>query len=175
MANTLVVNAKNCEQEEYAVALHQVAALSAKPVVRPEQDPLPESSSKLAAHSHQRSAEHHVGLAPVVHKRSPSSVLGAHSEASQSTWSHRPSRTAAARHVTIQRVSVGLSNLPSHAKRPTYHVLVRRLLFVSPVQSAPLQGSPRLNGFHSLDYRSHRVGNKAECPARQSKYRILRR
>ena len=106
---------KNCQEERlYAVALHQVAALSAKPVVRPEQDPLPESSSKLAAHSHQRSAEHHVGLAPVVHKRSPSSVLGAHSEASQSTWSHRPSRTAAARHVTIQRVSVGLSNLPSH-------------------------------------------------------------
>ena len=115
MANTLVVNAKNCEQEEYAVALHQVAALSAKPVVRPEQDPLPESSSKLAAHSHQRSAEHHVGLAPVVHKRSPSSVLGAHSEASQSTWSHRPSRTAAARHVTIQ---------PLDAKRSMYHVRV---------------------------------------------------
>ena len=33
-------------------------------------------------------------------------------------------------------------------------------LFVSPLQSAPLQGSPRLNGFHSLDCRSHRVGNK---------------
>ena len=53
MANTLVVNAKNCEQEEYAVALHQVAALSAKPVVRPE--------NKLAAHSRPRIAEHHVG------------------------------------------------------------------------------------------------------------------
>ena len=41
-------------------------------------------------------------------------------------------------------------------------------VFVSPVQSLLLQGSPRLNGFHSLDYRSYRVGNKAECPKEQT-------
>ena len=41
-------------------------------------------------------------------------------------------------------------------------------VFVSPVPSALLQGSPRLNGFHVLDYRSHRVGNKAECPKEQT-------
>ena len=41
-------------------------------------------------------------------------------------------------------------------------------LFVSPAQSTPIQGSPRLHGFHSLDYQSQRVGNKAECPKEQT-------
>ena len=36
------------------------------------------------------------------------------------------------------------------------------------MQSVLLQGSPRLNGFHTLDYWSHRVGNKAECPKEQT-------
>ena len=44
-------------------------------------------------------------------------------------------------------------------------------MFVSPVQYATLQGSPRLNGFYSLDYRSHRVGDKAECPKEQTHQR----
>ena len=39
---------------------------------------------------------------------------------------------------------------------------------VSPVQSAPLQGSPQQNAFHSLDYRSHRVGNKVVCLTEQT-------
>ena len=38
-------------------------------------------------------------------------------------------------------------------------------VFVSPVQPALLPGSPRTDGFHVFDYRSHsRVGNKAESP-----------
>ena len=41
-------------------------------------------------------------------------------------------------------------------------------VFVNPVQPALLPGSPRIDGFHSLDYRSHRVGNKAECPKEQT-------
>ena len=86
MAITRTQRQKNCQEEERlcAVALDHVAALPAKPVVRPEQHPLPERSSKLAVHSHQRIAEHHVGHVPVVHQRSPSNLLGAHSEASQS-------------------------------------------------------------------------------------------
>ena len=38
-----------------------------------------------------------------------------------------------------------------------------RKLFVSPVQPALLSGSPRIDGFHILDYRSHRVKNKGGC------------
>ena len=41
-------------------------------------------------------------------------------------------------------------------------------VFISPVQTALLPGSPRIDGFCSLDYRSHRVGNKAECPKEQT-------
>ena len=41
-------------------------------------------------------------------------------------------------------------------------------VFVSPVQPALFPGSPRTDGFHRLDYRSHRVGNKAECPKEQT-------
>ena len=41
-------------------------------------------------------------------------------------------------------------------------------VFVSPVQPALLPGSPRIDGFHSLDYPSHRVVNKAECPKEQT-------
>ena len=59
------------EERLCAVALDQVAVLSAKPVARREQHPLPERSSKLAVHSHQRIAEHHVGLVPEVHKWVP--------------------------------------------------------------------------------------------------------
>ena len=41
-------------------------------------------------------------------------------------------------------------------------------VFVSPVQPALLPGSPRIDAFNSLDRRSHRVGNKAECPKEQA-------
>ena len=42
------------------------------------------------------------------------------------------------------------------------------VLFVSPVHPALLPVSPRKDGVHSLDSRSHRVGNKAECPEEQT-------
>ena len=44
-------------------------------------------------------------------------------------------------------------------------IRVSSRVFVSPVQPALLPGSPRTDGFHVFDYRSHsRVGNKAESP-----------
>ena len=44
-------------------------------------------------------------------------------------------------------------------------IRVSSRVFVSPVQPALLPGSPRTDGFHVFDDRSHsRVGNKAESP-----------
>ena len=71
-----------------------------------------------------------------------------------------------------------LNQLPHREQGPALKSapmkLLRSLLFassrvlVSPVQPALLPASPRIDGFHSLDYRSHRVGHKAECPKEQT-------
>ena len=128
-----MLNAKKyCQRRRSgcAVALEHVAALSAKPVVRLEQHPLLERSSKLAAHSHQRIAEHHVGFVPVVHQRVPKRIPRCPPGSKPERLLPPPfddRRGTPRHHPTRLRELV----IPHNAKPSIYHILVLLLCRVA--------------------------------------------